>query len=91
MKMIRPLKCWLMKLLGLPTCEEVEQFAYDYLEGQLEPEQRKEFELHLRGCISCRHFIQSYRRVAEPERLLREIPLDPDFERRIVDFLKKGL
>ena len=87
--MIRLLKCWMMKLLGLPTCEEIEQFAYAYLEEQLEPVQRRKFERHLRGCVNCDGFVQNYRQVSEPEILLREIPLDPDFERRIVGFLKK--
>ena len=89
--MIRLLKCWMMKLLGLPTCEEIEQFAYAYLEGQLESQQRRRFEQHLRGCVNCDGFVQSYRQVSTPEILLREIPLDPDFEHRIVDFLKKRL
>ena len=78
-----------MKLMGLPTCEEIEQFAYAYLEGQLEPEQIKKFERHLEGCANCKRFVDSYREVARPERLAQTIPLDPDFERRIIEFLAK--
>lgn len=89
--MIRLLKCWMMKLMGLPSCEDIEQFAYAYLEEQLEPEQRKKFEQHLRGCVNCNRFTQSYRQVAEPEKFLGKIPLDPDFERRIINFLKDNL
>ncbi len=81
----------MMKLLGLPTCEEIGQFAYAYLEEQLESEQRRKFERHLRGCVNCDGFVQSYRQVSKPEILLREVPLNPDFERRVVDFLKQRL
>lgn len=86
--MMRVMKAWMMKLMGLPSCQEIEQFAYAYLEQQLEPELEEKFERHLRGCGNCHRFINSYRQVANPEGLLKKIPLDPDFERRVIRFLK---
>lgn len=76
--------------MGLPTCEEIAQFAYAYLEEELESEQKRKFERHLRGCRNCRRFIRSYRQVARPERLLQEISLDPNFERRVAQFLREN-
>lgn len=80
-----------MRLMGLPTCEEIEGFAYAYLEGELEPELEKKFERHLRGCGNCERFVQSYRQVARPDRLLQKIALPPDFERRVARFLKESI
>ncbi|MDA2924819.1 zf-HC2 domain-containing protein, partial [Acidobacteria bacterium AH-259-L09] len=70
LKIVRLLKTWIMKLRGLPSCEEIEQFAYAYLEGELEPEKLKNFEQHLEGCGNCLRFIESYHQVAKPEGFL---------------------
>lgn len=82
-------KKWMMKLMGLPTCEEISEFAYAYLDGELDPGQAAKFERHLDGCENCKRFVASYRAVARPQRLARPIPLDPEFEHRIVEFLKR--
>ena len=87
--MLRMLKNWIMKLMGMPSCQEIEQFAYDYLEGQLEPGRVRNFERHLQGCANCKRFVDSYKKVAWPEQLAQNIPLDPDFEERVVEFLTK--
>ncbi len=84
------LKAWMIKWMGLPTCEEIEQFAYAYMEGGLAAEQKRKFEQHLKGCDNCYRFIQTYREVAQPERLLHKIPLDPSFERKVIEFLKEN-
>lgn len=90
MKSVRLMKSWMMKLMGLPSCEEIERFAYGYLEAQLEPELRDKFARHLRGCGNCARFVESYRQVARPERLAQKISLDPDFERRVARFLQEN-
>lgn len=82
------LKKWMMKLMRMPTCEEIERFAYDYLEGRLDPGLVKKFERHLKGCDNCEKFVRTYREVARPERLKQKIPLDPEFEARLIRFLK---
>lgn len=85
--MVRFLKNLAMKLMGLPTCAQVTEFAYLYLDGQLESRQLQRFERHLQGCKDCFRFVDSYREVARPERLTRPISMDPDFESRVIDFL----
>lgn len=84
------MKTLMMKGMGLPTCEQIEQFAYAYLEGELDPGLTAKFERHLGGCDNCERFVSTYREVARPERLLQKIPLDQDFERRMIEFLKKN-
>lgn len=90
MKVLNLLKTGMMQWLGLPTCEEIESFAYAYLEEDLEIKLARKFEQHLRGCSNCERFIETYRQVARPDRMLQKVSLPPDFERRIVQFLKEN-
>ena len=89
--MLREIKRWMMKLMGLPTCEEVADWAYAFLARQLEPEVEARFQKHLHGCANCHRFIESYRKVARPDGLARSMPLDPEFEKRTLEFLKEHL
>ena len=81
---------WMMKWMGLPSCEEIEQFAFGYLENELESGLAAKFERHLRNCANCDRFIKTYREIARPERLAQKISLDKDFEQRVADFLSKN-
>ena len=84
-------KRWMMKLMGLPNCEEVADLAYAFLEGELEPELEARFRRHLHGCANCHRFIEGYRKVATPDDLARSIPLPKEFEERTLEFLKEEL
>lgn len=82
------MRSWMMKLMGLPSCEEITEFSYAYLEETLDPNLKDKFERHLKGCGTCRRFVESYRAVAKPTRLSEPVPLDPDFEWKVAEFLK---
>jgi anti-sigma factor RsiW len=43
------------------TCREVIEFLMSYLDGELSPEVRAEFERHLAVCSSCVAYLDSYR------------------------------
>jgi anti-sigma factor RsiW len=43
------------------TCREVLDFTMAYLDGELTPAQRHEFERHLGVCPSCVNYLESYR------------------------------
>ncbi|MBN4016205.1 hypothetical protein JYT88_00105 [Rhodospirillaceae bacterium AH-315-P19] len=44
-----------------PTCQELDAFLVDYLEGNLPIYRRLIFFLHLRLCSKCRAYLCSYR------------------------------
>ncbi len=46
----------------MPTCQELDDFIVDYLEGTLPVFQRLVFQLHLGMCPKCRTYLQGYRR-----------------------------
>jgi anti-sigma factor RsiW len=43
------------------TCKQVVEIITDYLEGSLNPEDRKRFEDHLQDCSGCRTYLEQMR------------------------------
>ncbi len=43
------------------TCRELIDFIADYLDDELTPGQKHEFERHLRVCPSCVAYLESYK------------------------------
>lgn len=43
------------------TCREVLDFIMAYLDGELAPDQKHEFERHLGVCPSCVNYLESYK------------------------------
>ena len=84
-KMIRAM----FGLMGLPTCEEVEQFAYDFLEGVLDSRTMKAVERHLKACKNCQRFITAYRKTAALGKTFQRLSLDPEFKENLFEFLVK--
>ncbi len=50
-----------MNVLPYITCHELIDFLYLYIENELPPDRKAEFERHLAVCPSCRTYIQTYR------------------------------
>jgi len=55
----------LRRMHGMLTCREFEEFVLCYLDGELEPKQKKVFERHLRLCRECREYLEAYKRTVE--------------------------
>jgi anti-sigma factor RsiW len=47
------------------TCREISEFLLSYLESELEPDARAEFERHLHYCPPCVHYLDGYRETIE--------------------------
>ncbi len=47
------------------TCREFVDFLMAYLEGELEPGRRAEFESHLAACPRCRTYLDTYRETVD--------------------------
>ena len=53
-------KGWMIRLMpGMLTCEELEEFIVDYIDGSLPESQKRKFEQHLRFCSSCVTYIEN--------------------------------
>jgi anti-sigma factor RsiW len=75
--------------MDMISCEELVRFTIDYLDGELAPEEEKEFDLHINGCIDCNAFLNTYRKTVSLLNKLscKEIP--EKLTTRIIDFLRK--
>ena len=51
------------------SCEQVNQFILDYLDGALDARTRKRFEAHMAACPDCSPYLDQYVQTVE---LLRE-------------------
>jgi len=64
------------------TCQELLDFLYLYLEDELPPERRSEFDRHLAVCSPCRAYIRQYQDSIQlgkasfepPDPTLRNVP-----------------
>lgn len=74
-------------LMRVVTCREVERFAYDFLEGFLDPKTTRQIERHLKKCKNCQHFMLSYKKIRELGPMSRRPSLDPEFKEKIFQFL----
>ena len=43
------------------TCEEVDEFLYDFHEGLLSYAEKIKFKLHLSMCTECRAYVRGYK------------------------------
>lgn len=55
-------------MIPIPTCREVLAFLGDYHAGELDPMRTAALERHLALCVSCRNYVDSYRRTILLER-----------------------
>lgn len=46
---------------GMLTCKEVDNFLYDFHEGQLSYAEKIKFKLHLSMCTECKAYVQGYK------------------------------
>lgn len=75
--------------MDMISCEGLVKFTIDYLSGDLAPEEEKEFDLHINGCIDCHAFLNTYRKTVSLLSNLscKEIP--EELRTRISNFLRE--
>lgn len=79
----------LFRTLRMPTCEEVEGFSYDFLEGRLDSKTTRKVERHLKMCPHCIRFMEAYRKVRALGSKEEVPPLEAEFKEEIFRFLVK--
>jgi anti-sigma factor RsiW len=73
------------------TCQQVTALITDYLTGTLDPETASAFEEHLRDCLDCIAFLNTYKRTSHTVRSLRseEIPSEmEEWGRRFLEAMR---
>jgi anti-sigma factor RsiW len=67
------------------TCEQTELCLTDYLEGLLQPEEQRAFDLHVNACQRCTPLVSSVTHAITNLRSLPELELPPRFVYNVLD------
>lgn len=99
--LMRRLREWLIKIEarfchtehppGMLQCRQVVELIIGYLEGTLDPDERRAFEAHIADCQNCWRFLQTYRKTVALGQQLRKEAIPPDVRERLETFLRHRL
>ncbi len=70
------------------TCQQVTDLIADYLSGALDAATASAFEAHLRGCLNCVAFLNTYKSTIHTLRSLRYEDIPAEMEERVRRFLE---
>lgn len=70
------------------SCEEINHFIVDFLDGEANEPARIAVEAHLRHCADCATFLDQYRTTIRLARKTRDPAVPEGMTRRIIEFLQ---
>lgn len=70
------------------SCEEINRFIVDFLDGDMDEALRSTFGNHLRHCSNCAAFLDQYRHTIRLLRAARDVPIPEELVRRTIDVLR---
>ena len=73
------------------TCEQVNNFIMDYLEGRLTDDVRSKFEKHLQMCASCTPYLDQYQKTVDLVSQDGQIEVPADLAEHTMSFLRQTL
>ena len=79
------------KMLGRPSCEEVNRFLAEYIEGALDDETQTKFDRHLSHCKCCGSYLDDYRSTIEMAHDSEEVAIPPLLADHTIEFLRSKL
>lgn len=71
------------------SCKELIELIVDYLEGNLDPEASKEFDFHIKDCIDCYAFLNTYKKTVSLSAQLPCEDIPEELRIRLTAFLEK--
>ena len=77
--------------MGVTCRDVVESLLFDYLDDQLSPADREQFERHLQGCDRCGPFVESYRKLVRGLSNLPEPTIPTEMVHATLDFVRGSL
>jgi hypothetical protein len=70
------------------TCKQVTGLVSDYLNDKLAPAVKRDFQQHLRLCLDCVNFLNTYKKTVSVTRSIRPEEIPPRIRDNIVNFLR---
>ncbi len=74
-----------------PSCEEVNRFLADYLEGALPDKTHARFRTHIEKCPDCSVFFEQYKTTIEWVREDRDLKIPEDLVEHTLEFLRDNI
>ena len=75
-------------ILTEKTCKQITNLVFDYLNDNLSPNIKRDFEQHLRICPDCVNFLNTYKKTVSLTRSVRPEEIPPRVTNNILDFLR---
>ncbi len=79
------------RLLGEPSCEEVNMFLTEYLEGTLPEKTQQKFSAHLNKCPVCLPYIQQYKQTIQLVHDCSDVVIPEKLVEHTVHFLREHI
>jgi len=76
-------------LLTSKSCKQIADLVLDYLNDNLMPNVKRDFQRHLRICPDCVHFLNTYKKTVSATRTVRPAEIPAKVKNNILDFLRK--
>lgn len=76
------------KLMRRPSCEEVNRFLVEYVEGLLEGETRDKFEAHIKRCKCCGPYLDDYRTTIKMAKTSHDVEIPEALVDHTLEFLR---
>jgi predicted anti-sigma-YlaC factor YlaD len=88
---MNPLKMMMRKILREPSCEEVNMFLAEYLEGTLPDKTQQKFSAHLNKCPVCLPYFQQYKTTIELVKNSSDVVVPDQLVEHTLDFLREHI
>lgn len=70
------------------SCQQIAEFCFDYIEGDLPEDEQSRFRLHLGQCSDCVTFFETYRRTPELSREVLQTTMPSSVKDAVRSFLR---
>jgi Putative zinc-finger len=79
------------RVLTNKTCKEITALILGYVNEQLRPRVKRNFQRHLRSCPDCVNFLNTYKKTATLTRSIRPEEIPIRVRNSILDFLREQI
>ncbi len=70
------------------TCKDLVDLLSEYVDGELDRATARRLEQHLRGCVECTAFLNTFRKTRAMTREAAEAAMPPELRARLRRFLR---
>jgi putative zinc finger protein len=70
------------------NCKQITDLVFDYLNGNLRPDVKRDFQQHLRVCPDCINFLNTYKKTVSVTGTVRPEEIPVKVKDNILDFLR---